>query len=55
MKGGLLLIGGDVGYMTGFMMQKGTVAILGNAGEALGERGRAAAITSYSAGVVCEQ
>jgi glutamate synthase domain-containing protein 3 len=37
MKGGTLLIGGDAGYMTGFMMQKGTIVIRGNAGDALAD------------------
>jgi methylamine---glutamate N-methyltransferase subunit B len=30
-------VGGSVGYATGFMMQKGTLIILGNAGQALGD------------------
>ena len=34
MKGGTLLIGGDCGYMAGFMMQKGTLIVCGNAGDA---------------------
>jgi len=37
MKGGLLLIQGDAGYMTGFMMQKGAIVICGNAGDALAD------------------
>jgi formylmethanofuran dehydrogenase subunit C len=37
MKGGTVLIGGNAGYMTGFMMQKGTIIILGDAGAALGD------------------
>jgi len=37
MKGGLLLIGGDAGYMTGFMMQRGSIVICGDAGEALAD------------------
>ncbi len=31
------MIGGDAGYMTGFMMQTGTLVIGGNAGEGLGD------------------
>ena len=37
MKGGTLIVGGDVGYMTGFMMQKGVLIVGGDAGEALGD------------------
>jgi glutamate synthase domain-containing protein 3 len=37
MKGGALLVGEDAGYMTGFMMQKGTLIICGNVGEAVGD------------------
>ena len=37
MKGGLLIIGGNVGYMAGFMAQKGTMIICGDAGEALAD------------------
>jgi len=37
MKGGLLIIEGDCGYMTGFMMQKGIIIVCGNAGPALGD------------------
>ncbi len=37
MKGGTLLIAGDAGYMTAFMMQKGIVVICGDAGEALAD------------------
>ena len=37
MKGGLLLIGGGCGYMTGFMMQRGTIVVCGDAGEALAD------------------
>src|SRR5207249_3142239 len=36
-KGGELLIGGSVGYMAGFMMQKGTIVICGDAGAALAD------------------
>ena len=37
MKGGLLLIGGAAGYMTGFMMQRGAIIICGDAGPALAD------------------
>jgi glutamate synthase domain-containing protein 3 len=37
MKGGLLIVGGSVGYMSGFMMQKGTIIICGDAGPAIGD------------------
>jgi methylamine---glutamate N-methyltransferase subunit B len=37
MKGGLLLIAGDAGYMTAFMMQKGVVVICGDAGDAVAD------------------
>ncbi len=37
MKGGLLIIAGDCGYMAGFMMQKGTMIVCGNAGAALAD------------------
>ena len=37
MKGGTLLIGGNCGYMAGFMMQKGRIIICGDAGEALAD------------------
>jgi glutamate synthase domain-containing protein 3 len=33
----MLLIGGDCGYMTGFMGQKGSIIVCGDAGEALGD------------------
>ena len=33
----LLDLGGDAGYMTGFMMQKGYIVICGDAGEALAD------------------
>src|SRR5262249_52027406 len=36
-KGGLLVIGGGCGYMTGFMMQRGTIIVCGDAGEALAD------------------
>jgi glutamate synthase domain-containing protein 3 len=37
MKGGCLVIGGGCGYMTGFMMQRGTIIVCGDAGEALAD------------------
>ena len=37
MKGGSLVIGGNAGFLTGFMMQKGRIIICGDAGEALGD------------------
>ena len=37
MKGGLLIIAGNCGYMTGFMMQKGVIVVYGNAGPALAD------------------
>jgi glutamate synthase domain-containing protein 3 len=37
MKGGTLLIGGNCGYMAGFMMQKGRIIICGDAGDALAD------------------
>jgi len=37
MKGGTIVVGGDTGYMTGFMMQRGTMIVCGDAGEALGD------------------
>src|SRR5262249_37679618 len=36
-KGGLLIVEGDCGYMTGFMMQKGVIVVCGDAGPALGD------------------
>jgi formylmethanofuran dehydrogenase subunit C len=32
-----MVIGGNAGFLTGFMMQKGRIIICGNAGEALGD------------------
>ena len=37
MKGGTIIVGGDVGALTGFMMQRGRVIICGNAGKDLGD------------------
>ena len=37
MKGGTIIIGGDAGAFTGFMMQRGRIIILGNAGINLGD------------------
>jgi len=37
MKGGTIVVRGDTGYMTGFMMQRGAMIICGDAGEALGD------------------
>ena len=37
MKGGLLVIGGGCGYMTGFMMQRGRIIVCGDAGDALAD------------------
>ncbi|MEO6056094.1 MAG: glutamate synthase, partial [Gemmatimonadales bacterium] len=37
LKGGTVLIGGSTGYMTGFMMQKGTIVVCGDAAEGLGD------------------
>ena len=34
MKGGEIIIAGNCGYMAGFMAQKGTLIVCGNAGEA---------------------
>ena len=37
MKGGLVLIAGSCGYMAGFMAQKGTLIVCGDAGEAFAD------------------
>ena len=37
MKGGTLIVAGDSGFLTGFMMQKGRIIICGDTGEALGD------------------
>jgi glutamate synthase domain-containing protein 3 len=37
MKGGTIVIGGDAGAFTGFMMQRGRIVILGDVGENLGD------------------
>ncbi len=37
MKGGCLIVQGNSGYMTGFMMQKGTIVVCGDTAEALGD------------------
>jgi glutamate synthase domain-containing protein 3 len=37
MKGGALVVAGDVGYMTGFMMQMGTIVACGDAADGLGD------------------
>jgi glutamate synthase domain-containing protein 3 len=37
MKGGLVLVGGDCGYMAGFMGQKGTLVVCGNTGAAFAD------------------
>ena len=37
MKGGTLIVGGNSGFLTGFMMQKGRIIVCGNAGEAVGD------------------
>ena len=37
MKGGVLIVAGNSGFLTGFMMQKGRIIICGDAGEALGD------------------
>jgi glutamate synthase domain-containing protein 3 len=37
MKGGMLVVGGSVGYMSGFMMQAGTIVVCGDAAEGLGD------------------
>ena len=37
MKGGNLIIGGNAGFLTGFMMQKGRIIVCGDVGEAVGD------------------
>jgi glutamate synthase domain-containing protein 3 len=37
MKGGLVIVGGNCGYMAGFMGQKGTLIVCGDAGEAFAD------------------
>ena len=37
MKGGTLVVGGDAGYMTGFMMQEGRIVICGDAADGIGD------------------
>ena len=37
MKGGTIIVGGDTGAFTGFMMQRGRMVICGNAGKNLGD------------------
>ena len=37
MKGGTIIIGGDAGSFTGFMMQRGRIIVLGNVGINLGD------------------
>ncbi|MBI1924239.1 glutamate synthase, partial [Candidatus Poribacteria bacterium] len=37
MKGGLILVAGNCGYMAGFMAQKGTLIVCGDAGEAFAD------------------
>ena len=37
MKGGLIVVSGDCGYMAGFMGQKGTMIICGDTGEAFAD------------------
>ena len=37
MKGGTLVVAGNTGFLTGFMMQKGRIIICGDAGEAVGD------------------
>ena len=37
MKGGTIIIGGDAGAFTGFMMQRGRIIILGDVGINLGD------------------
>ena len=36
MKGGMLVVGGSVGYMSGFMMQRGTMIVCGDAADGIG-------------------
>ena len=37
MKGGTLVVGGSVGYMSGFMMQRGTMIVCGDAADGIGD------------------
>ena len=37
MKGGTIIVGGDTGAFSGFMMQRGRMVICGNAGKNLGD------------------
>ncbi len=37
MKGGLIAIGGNAGYLTGFIAQKGQMIICGDVGDAVGD------------------
>ena len=37
MKGGTLIVGGNSGFLTGFMMQKGRIIVCGDVGEAVGD------------------
>ena len=37
MKGGTIIVGGDAGAFTGFMMQRGRIIVLGDAGINLGD------------------
>jgi formylmethanofuran dehydrogenase subunit C len=50
MKGGTLIVGGSVGYMSGFMLQAGTIIICGGAADGLGDSMYAGTI--YIAGPV---
>ncbi len=36
MKGGAILVGGNSGFMTGFMMINGAIVVLGDAGDLVG-------------------
>jgi len=37
MKGGTIIVGGDTGALSGFMMQRGRMIVCGNAGKNLGD------------------
>jgi glutamate synthase domain-containing protein 3 len=37
MKGGLVIVAGNCGYMAGFMAQKGTLIVCGDAGDAFAD------------------
>ena len=37
MKGGTLVVRGNTGFLTGFMMQKGKIIVCGDVGEAAGD------------------